>query len=72
MVALILVNIYLADDSAEKNNFTTKIRGREQQSIMKTCEDLVNELIQRDEAWPFVKPVTRQEVRMLFCTFTNI
>lgn len=60
-----LVNIYLADDSAEQNNFTTRIHDREQQSVMKTCEDLVDELIQRAEAWPFVKPVTRQEVRML-------
>lgn len=29
---------------------------------MKVCEDLVLELSQRDEAWPFLKPVTKKEV----------
>jgi len=42
---------------------TTKVRGSDQRLlVMKQCEGLVQELTDRDESWPFLKPVTRRDV----------
>lgn len=70
-ILLILVMIYLMYALKGQSSFTTKSREKGQQSLMKACEDLVNELMLREEAWPFLKPVTRREVcivMMLLCT----
>ena len=41
----------------------TKCRGNDQRLlVMKQCEDLVQELTERSESWPFLKPVTRRDV----------
>ena len=46
-------------------SLTTKSRYSLAENSLKTCEDLVTELMRQDDAWPFLKPVTKKEVIVL-------
>ena len=43
-------------------SLTTKSRYSLAENSLKICEDLVSELMRQDDAWPFLKPVTKKEV----------
>jgi len=43
-------------------SLTTKSRYSLAENSLKICEDLVTELMRQDDAWPFLKPVTKKEV----------
>jgi len=45
-------------------SLTTKSRYSLAENSLKTCEDLVSELMRQDDAWPFLKPVTKKEVNI--------
>ena len=54
--------ISILDDGVAKRMYVpTKSTFRSSQNSLKTCEDLVTELMKKDEAWPFLKPVTVKE-----------
>jgi len=46
-------------------SLTTKSRYSLAENSLKICEDLVSELMRQDDAWPFLKPVTKKEVIVL-------
>lgn len=41
----------------------SKSRGGDKINVQKLCETLIHEMAQKDEAWPFLKPVLRRDVR---------
>ena len=47
-----------------KKVLVTKSRGSERVMVAKMCEDLVLEIYERKEAWPFLTPVSRRDVSM--------
>ena len=51
----------LADDAPTK--VVSKSRGNETAHQMKQCESLVKELMEQEDAWPFLQPVTKKDVR---------
>ena len=53
----------IAPDAKRLALAVSRSRGGENVLVMKKCEDLVIELSQRQEAWPFLKPVSRKDVR---------
>ena len=49
---------------SKRMSLTTKSRYSLAENSLKTCEDLVTELMRQDDAWPFHKPVTKKEVNV--------
>ena len=56
-------NIYLTDEPTIKKA-TSKSRGGDWADQMKQAENLVQELMHHDDAWPFLKPVSKKDVRI--------
>ena len=53
---------YTDELDSKRMSLTTKSRYSLAENSLKICEDLVTELMRQDDAWPFLKPVTRKEV----------
>ena len=56
--------VYSPVDFPELKKGTSKSRGGEEASQMKLCENLVVELSEQEDSWPFAKPVSRRDVRI--------
>ena len=54
---------------SKRMSLTTKSRYSLAENSLKTCEDLVLELMHQDDAWPFLKPVTRKEVNVCYMKY---
>jgi len=58
-----LIVCFCADElDSKRMSLTTKSRYSLAENSLKVCEDLVTELMRQDDAWPFLKPVTKKEV----------
>ena len=63
--------MYSVTESPESKKPTlSKSRGGEKVNVLKVCEELVQEVAQKDEAWPFLKPVLKRDV--CACIYTVI
>ena len=62
-ILFIVVTCSCADElDSKRMSLTTKSRYSLAENSLKICEDLVMELMRQDDAWPFLKPVTKKEV----------
>jgi len=60
---LVCKECFHADElDSKRMSLTTKSRYSLAENSLKICEDLVTELMHQDDAWPFLKPVTKKEV----------
>ena len=63
MYVLVCKECFHADElDSKRMSLTTKSRYSLAENSLKICEDLVTELMHQDDAWPFLKPVTKKEV----------
>jgi len=61
--AVIAWLFFISDElDSKRMSLTTKSRYSLAENSLKICEDLVAELMRQDDAWPFLKPVTKKEV----------
>lgn len=56
---------------SKRMSLTTKSRYSDVENHMKTAEELVKELMHQEDAWPFLKPVTKKEALDYFDIVKN-
>lgn len=57
-----------ADSDSGTHKSLSSYRGNSKVQQMKVCEDMVNDLMREEAAWPFLKPVSKKLVRLPFYT----
>lgn len=60
--------VSFSDFETNMKQYTSSKRGNSQVQQMRTCEELLQELIRHEDAWPFLKPVDKRLVRKFSMT----